>query len=192
MVQTCCFARFYILYGAHDSFRRSKSRFLYINLICIFAAFRRKQTAKPFNPDNIASFMAQSDEGLSMTNSAAQKEERDLWPALRRGFRRKCPNCGSGPMLKAYLKVRDTCPVCRQNLSHHRADDGPAYLTILIVGHLMAPSLLFAFIHFRPDPLVLFTIFAIGCTTLSLYLLPRLKGAVVAFQWARRMYGFGE
>lgn len=127
-----------------------------------------------------------------MTDTAIQKQERDLWPALRRGFRRKCPNCGSGPIMKSYLKVRDTCTVCRENFSHHRADDGPAYLTILIVGHLMAPSLLFVFTRFRPEPLVLFTIFAIGCVSLSLYLLPRLKGAIVAFQWARYMHGFGD
>jgi uncharacterized protein (DUF983 family) len=127
-----------------------------------------------------------------MTDSVAQEEERELWPALIRGFRRKCPNCGSGPLLKSYLKVRDTCPVCREDFSHHRADDGPAYLTILIVGHLMAPTLLIVFTHYRPDPMVLFTIFAIGCVTLSLYLLPRLKGAIVAFQWARRMHGFGH
>ena len=118
--------------------------------------------------------------------------ERELWPALRKGFRCKCPNCGSGPMMKGYLKVRDTCTVCREELSHHRADDGPAYLTILIVGHLMAPLLHIVFVSFRPDPLVLFTIFAVGCVTLSLYLLPRLKGAVVAFQWARQMHGFGK
>ncbi len=118
-------------------------------------------------------------------------EERELWPALRKGFRCKCPNCGAGPLLKSYLKVRDTCAVCREDLSQHRADDGPAYLTILIVGHIMAPALHIAFVQFRPDPLVLFTIFAIGCVGLSQYLLPRLKGAVVAFQWARQMHGFG-
>jgi uncharacterized protein (DUF983 family) len=127
-----------------------------------------------------------------MTDTAIEEQERDLWPALRRGFRRKCPNCGAGPLMKSYLKVRDTCTVCREEFSHHRADDGPAYLTILIVGHLMAPTLLIAFIHFRPEPLVLFTIFAIGCVSLSLYLLPRLKGAIVAFQWARFMHGFGD
>ena len=118
-------------------------------------------------------------------------DERELWPALRKGFRCKCPNCGAGPLLKSYLKVRDTCAVCREDLSQHRADDGPAYLTILIVGHIMAPMLLIVFVRFRPDPLVLFTIFAIGCVGLSLYLLPRLKGAIVAFQWARQMHGFG-
>ena len=121
-----------------------------------------------------------------------KQEERALWPAVRRGFRCKCPNCGSGPMLKSYLKVRDTCPVCQEDLSHHRADDGPAYLTILIVGHLMAPLLHVVFTTWRPEPLVLFTIFAIGCVSLSLYLLPRLKGAIVAFQWARMLHGFGN
>ncbi len=131
-----------------------------------------------------------SDNTAEIVETAEQ--ERALWPALRKGFRRKCPNCGSGPLLKSYLKVRDSCTVCRQDLSHHRADDGPAYLTILIVGHLIAPLLHITFVQFRPDPLVLFTIFAIGCVSLSLYLLPRLKGAVVAFQWARQMHGFGN
>ena len=74
---------------------------------------------------------------------------------------------------------------------HHRADDGPAYLTILIVGHIMAPMILWAFTTFRPEPLVLATVFTIGCVALSLYLLPRLKGAIVGFQWAKRMHGFG-
>ena len=115
---------------------------------------------------------------------------RALWPALRRGWRGRCPTCGSGPLFAGYLKVRPTCPVCCETFSHHRADDGPAYLTILIVGHLMAPVLHLAFVRFRPEPLVLFGVFAIGCVALSLSLLPRLKGAIVAFQWARGMHGF--
>ena len=93
-------------------------------------------------------------------------------------------------MLRGYLKVRDACPVCSQELHHHRADDGPAYLTILIVGHLMAPLIHIAWTNFRPEPLVLATIFSVGCVALSLYLLPRLKGLIVAIQWAKRMHGF--
>jgi uncharacterized protein (DUF983 family) len=120
------------------------------------------------------------------------QSERPVWPAIAKGFRCKCPNCGNGPLLKSYLKVNNTCAVCSQELYHHRADDGPAYLTILIVGHLMAPALHFTFVTWRPEPLTLFTIFAVGCVGLSLYLLPRLKGAIVGFQWARQMYGFGK
>ena len=124
--------------------------------------------------------------------TSTEPEQRPLWPAVTKGWRRRCPNCGNGPLLKGYLSVTRTCPVCREELHHHRADDGPAYLTILIVGHLMAPLLLFAFVTWRPDPLILFTIFAVGCVALSLYLLPRLKGAMVGFQWARFMHGFGH
>lgn len=120
-----------------------------------------------------------------------ESEDRHVWPALARGWRRRCPKCGNGQLMKGYLKVSNACPVCREELFHHRADDGPAYLTILLVGHLMAPLLHIAFVRFRPDPLILFTIFAVGCVALSLYLLPRLKGAIVGYQWAKRMYGFG-
>jgi uncharacterized protein (DUF983 family) len=94
-------------------------------------------------------------------------------------------------MLRGYLKVRDTCSVCNETLSHHRADDGPAYLTILIVGHLMAPLILYVFTKYRPDPMLLATMFSVGTVGLSLFLLPRLKGVIVAMQWARRMHGFG-
>ena len=125
------------------------------------------------------------------TLASQSPEERLLWPAMRRGWRRRCPNCGSGPMLRGYLKVRESCPVCSENLEHQRADDGPAYLTILIVGHLMAPMLMFVFVKWRPEPMTLFTIFSVGTVALSLYLLPRLKGAMVALQWAKRMHGFG-
>ena len=117
---------------------------------------------------------------------------RSIWPAMGRGWRRRCPKCGNGSLMRGYLKVNATCPVCREDLHHHRADDGPAYLTILIVGHLMAPLLHVTFVTYRPDPLTLFTIFAVGCVGLSLYLLPRLKGAIVGYQWAREMYGFGQ
>lgn len=118
-------------------------------------------------------------------------DDRPMGQAIFRGLRRTCPNCGSGPMFRGYLKVADDCAACGQELHHHRADDGPAYLTILVVGHLLAPLIHIVWTNFRPEPLVMATIFTIGSVALSLYLLPRLKGAVVAIQWSKRMHGFG-
>ena len=102
----------------------------------------------------------------------------------------RCPNCGEGALLHSYLKVNLACPKCGEDYSHQRADDGPAYLTILIVGHLMAPLMLYVFVEWRPEPAVMATFFTIGTALLSLVLLPRLKGAMVALQWANRMHGF--
>ena len=95
-------------------------------------------------------------------------------------------------MMQGYLTVRASCPACGEALHHQRADDGPAYLTILIVGHLVAPALLFAYTHYTPDPLFIAVLFSLLTSALSLYLLPRLKGGMVAFQWAKRMHGFGS
>jgi uncharacterized protein (DUF983 family) len=119
-------------------------------------------------------------------------EDRDLKQAAWRGWRRRCPACGTGPLMKGYLKVRDTCTVCGEELHHHRADDGPAYLSILVVGHVMAPLLGIAFVEFRPNPMVLGSVFAIAAVALTLWLLPRFKGLMVGFQWAKRLHGFAD
>ncbi|MEM6727164.1 MAG: DUF983 domain-containing protein [Pseudomonadota bacterium] len=117
--------------------------------------------------------------------------DRPLGTAVARGFGRRCPRCGEGKLFEGYVKVAPCCAKCGQDFTPQRADDGPAWLTMLIVGHLMAPLLHIVFVRFRPEPLVLFAIFAVGCVGLSLFLLPRLKGLMIAFQWSRRMNGFG-
>lgn len=119
-------------------------------------------------------------------------QERPAKPAMWRGYRRRCPNCGEGAMFDGYLKVTDSCATCGEELHHHRADDGPAYLTILVVGHLMAPLIHVLFTKFRPEPLIFASVLTVGVVALSLYLLPRLKGVVVGIQWAKRMHGFGQ
>lgn len=129
---------------------------------------------------------------LGISTEALPEADRPLWPAILRGWRRCCPNCGSGPMLRDYLKVRESCPVCGEALHHQRADDGPAYITILIVGHIVIPSMLWTFIGFRLDPLIMLAIFSVMSVALTLWLLPRVKGAFIALQWSRRMHGFGN
>ena len=130
-------------------------------------------------------------EGAYVDPFADLPDERDVKQSAWRGWRRRCPACGTGPLMKSYLKVRDTCTVCGEELPHHRADDGPAYLAILVVGHVMAPLLGIAFVEFRPNPMVLGSVFAIASVALTLWLLPRFKGLMVGFQWAKRMNGFG-
>ena len=122
----------------------------------------------------------------------ADDATRELRPALARGWRRKCPRCGAGPVFKGYLTVRSSCSVCRQDFRGARADDGPAYLTILIVGHIAAVAMHVLYFQWQPEPLTFFTILSVGSIALSLYLLPRLKGAIIGFQWSRRMHGFRD
>lgn len=126
------------------------------------------------------------------TTSAATEIERPLWPAVVRGLRKRCPSCGQGHIFEGYLKVADHCPVCREELFHHRADDGPAYLTILVVGHILAPIIHIMYTRLHPEPLVMASVLTVFTVALSLFLLPRLKGMLIAIQWAKRMHGFGR
>ncbi len=126
------------------------------------------------------------------STETAGSADRPMKPAVLRGVRLKCPSCGSGPLMRAYLKTRDHCPVCGEEFHHHRADDGPAYMTILISGHLLAPLIMIVYSAFRPDPLIMALSFSIGFSVLALFLLPRFKGMFVAIQWAKRMHGFAD
>lgn len=125
-------------------------------------------------------------------NQDSPREERALRPALLRGWQRRCPACGEAALFDGYLTVRKECPACGTDLSHQRADDGPAWATIMIAGHLLAPTMLIVFEAFRPKGWQMAIGFSLFFVLLSLYLLPRIKGCFVAIQWAKRMHGFGD
>lgn len=76
-------------------------------------------------------------------------------------------------------------------MHHHRADDAPAYFVILLVGHIVVPLALALEIAYAPPYWVHFTIWLSLTVALALSLLQPIKGAIVGWQWANRMHGFG-
>lgn len=111
-------------------------------------------------------------------------QQRSVWAGIRRGLLGRCPHCGEGRLFSAYLKVEPSCASCGHEVGQYRADDGPAYFTILIVGHLVvAPMLLTNFVLTWPIAWVLGIVLP-SIVGLSLTLLPRVKGAFVGVQWA--------
>ena len=119
-------------------------------------------------------------------------EKRDVWTALKRGFRGRCPRCGEGKLFRAFLKVDNNCSVCGLDFTPHRADDLPAYLVIVIVGHLVVPLALLIETNYSPPVALQLEIYLPMTLILSLVLLQPAKGAVVGIQWALRMHGFDE
>lgn len=118
--------------------------------------------------------------------------ERATGLAMRRGAVGRCPACGERGLFSGYLKVSDACPECDEALHHQRADDGPAYVTILIVSHILTPILLAIYVAWRPTVTSMLVGFLTAAVVLSLVMLPMIKGAFVGLQWARRMHGFGH
>jgi uncharacterized protein (DUF983 family) len=112
--------------------------------------------------------------------------------AIWRGFSGHCPHCGKGRLFRAFLKVADQCPACGEALHHHRADDFPAYIVIVIVGHIMVPLMLLVETHFAPPTWVHMTLWPTAVLVLGLALLQPVKGAVVGLQWQLGMHGFEQ
>ena len=119
-------------------------------------------------------------------------EKRNVWTAMGRGLRGRCPRCGEGKLFRAFLKVDDHCSVCAQDFTPHRADDLPAYLVIVIVGHIVVPMVLWIETNYSPSVPLQLMIYLPFTLAASLLLLQPVKGAVVGLQWAFRMHGFDE
>jgi uncharacterized protein (DUF983 family) len=126
------------------------------------------------------------------TRDSASAEKRDVWTAMKRGFRGRCPRCGEGKLFRAFLKVDNNCSACGLDFTPHRADDLPAYLVIVIVGHLLVPVILWVETSYSPPVWLQLSIYLPFTFIASLLLLQPVKGAVVGMQWALRMHGFDE
>jgi uncharacterized protein (DUF983 family) len=126
------------------------------------------------------------------TRETGLVEKRDVWAALKRGFRGRCPRCGQGKLFRAFLKTADNCSVCGLDFTPHRADDLPAYLVIVIVGHIVVPMVLVIETNFSPPVWLQLLIYLPVTLFASLSLLQPVKGTVVGLQWALHMHGFDE
>ncbi len=124
-------------------------------------------------------------------NAEGSAAPRDVWRAMLRGFRLRCPSFGEGRLFRSFLKVADACPACGEELHHQRADDAPAYFTIVIVGHVIVGGVLALERAYSPSTLVHAVIWLPATLLCALLLLPRVKGTLVGLQWALKMHGFG-
>jgi len=120
---------------------------------------------------------------------AVAMPRRPLWKAVRRGLRCRCPACGEARLFTGYLTLRATCPACGLDTQRYRADDAPAYFTIAIVGHIVVPLLLLTEKLYAPSTLFQTAFWLPITLMLTLAILPRAKGALIAVNWATEAGG---
>ena len=102
---------------------------------------------------------------------------------LKRGFLKLCPICGKTPLYSSYIKIIPSCNKCRTNFKDYKTEDGPAYFTIFIVGHIIIPLiLLLESLEDPPNIWIQFLSWPLITIILSLWLLPKVKGVFLAFQ----------
>lgn len=104
--------------------------------------------------------------------------------SVGRGLRHQCPNCGEGRLFGKYLKVTPQCAACGHELAQYPADDGPAYFTVLLVGHLVVAPLLFFPIVWEASPWIVLPVTLTWLILVTLTVLPRVKGGFIGALYA--------
>lgn len=102
---------------------------------------------------------------------------------IRRGLARRCPRCGQGATLTGYLTRVPSCSVCGEDFSHISADDGPAWATLIVVGHVLAPFLIILGGDERIPIWAAITALAAMMLAGVWWCLPRFKGLFIALIW---------
>ncbi|PZU57841.1 MAG: hypothetical protein DI547_12330 [Sphingobium sp.] len=116
--------------------------------------------------------------------------DRPFWPAARRSLRNRCPACGEARLFERFLRPVPECPACGQSWISHQADDFPAYIVILLLGHLLVPLMIEVNATFAIPLWVQGLLWPGLAIVLAVGMIQPVKGAVIAFQWSRRMHGF--
>lgn len=109
----------------------------------------------------------------------------DLRTALLRGLRGKCPSCGEGRLFGRFLKPVSACSACGENWTVQPADDFPAYLVILLLGHLLVPIVVEVNLSYDLSMIVQMLLWPAIALMGSLAMIQPAKGFVIALIWAR-------
>ncbi|KQM35424.1 DUF983 domain-containing protein [Agrobacterium tumefaciens] len=102
---------------------------------------------------------------------------------IKVGLQGCCPRCGRGKLFDGFLKLKPRCSACGLDYAFADAGDGPAVFVMLIVGFLIIGLALWFDSVFAP-PVWLHALIWLPLTVIvSLLLLRKFKGIMVALQY---------
>lgn len=110
------------------------------------------------------------------------------WASIGRGLRGRCPRCGQTKLFARFLKPA-ACKNCLADWTGAQADDFPAYISILVSGHVLAPIVIALGSDGRLSIALMIAIIVPVAALLTIGLLQPAKGAVIALQWWSDMSG---
>lgn len=102
---------------------------------------------------------------------------------IKVGLQGCCPRCGRGKLFDGFLTLKPRCSACGLDYAFADAGDGPAVFVMLIVGFLIIGLALWFDSVFAP-PVWLHALIWLPLTVIvSLLLLRKFKGIMVALQY---------
>jgi uncharacterized protein (DUF983 family) len=102
----------------------------------------------------------------------------------------RCPRCHQGKLYKGLLTIAESCSACGQSFAGHEQGDGPAVLSIFIVGAITTIGAAIVEIKYSP-PFLWQAAFWIPFVVIgSIFSLRVFKAALIATQYRVRPEDF--
>jgi uncharacterized protein (DUF983 family) len=112
----------------------------------------------------------------------------DFWTAILRGWSGRCPRCGEGTLFGLVPEDEEPLHDLRAVAGALPRRRRPCLLTIFVVGHIVVPLVLLLERWGNEPPLWVHALLWLPLSVaLALYLLPHIKGAVIATLWSQRI-----
>lgn len=150
--------------------------------------FMQTPLDRSYRADNARKLPISANHGNPKMESAELPSS--AWKAMLRGARGRCPRCNEAKLFHRFLKPFPFCSACEQDWTHQQADDFPAYIAILLTGHIMAPIIIALVQDTKLSLIALAAIIVTAMLVLMIGFLQPAKGAIIALQWWFGMHGF--
>jgi len=108
---------------------------------------------------------------------------RNFKSLVQKVLTQSCPKCGHGKIFSKYITLKKECNHCGQSFEKLKADDGPAWLTMMLVGHLIIPTMLSVEMSYNLPLWLSITLWPFSLALLSLLCLPFAKAFFVNMIW---------
>jgi len=95
-------------------------------------------------------------------------------------------------MLYRLVKVHEICAACKTPLDVHTADDAPAWITLVIVLHVVGPLVMISTMDWQWSMWTISIVWPVVTVILCLIVLPISKGGLIGYQWSQKLAGFGN
>jgi uncharacterized protein (DUF983 family) len=108
--------------------------------------------------------------------------------AVRRGLRRRCPQCGKGRLFQGWSALRPTCEVCGLPLAAREGDLwAPMYASMAAITGVFIIVMLWV-VHPAPENVVLGRVILVAAAFAAMWgSLPFRKGVAVALDYIREL-----
>ena len=107
------------------------------------------------------------------------------WPAIWRGIKCRCPNCGKGWLFHHYIEQVDHCAVCHEPLAAYRVGLFLPLIVITVMVHILGFVMLEMELSGRGNPLTYIYVLVPLSIIVPLAILPSSKGGIIGLFWAK-------